>query len=93
VRQRTGRDSACPPVEPVETSTCPLVELVETSTCPLVELVETSTCPPVELVETTDIAAPETLEMLLHRCRKCPHSRTGSVGAGCQNSLYGNGIR
>src|SRR6188768_2475789 len=27
--------------------------------------------PLVELVETTDIAAPEALEMLLHRCRKC----------------------
>ena len=25
--------------------------------------------------------------------RKCPHSRAGTVGAGCQNSLYGNGIR
>ncbi len=39
------------------------------------------------------VSAPETFEILLHRCRKCPHSRAGSVGGRCQNSLYDNGIR
>ena len=41
----------------------------------------------------TTSRAPETFEILLHSCRKCPHSRAGSVGGRCQNSLYDNGIR
>ena len=71
----------------VELGLHPLVEQSSLQ-LPLVELVRQRAS-----VETTTSPLQKTLEILLHRCRKCPHSRAGSVGGRCQNSLYDNGIR
>ncbi len=44
-------------------------------------------------VETTPLTAPENFRNTSPQLPEMPHSRSGSVGGRCQNSLYDNGIR